>query len=142
MIPTCIIHNHPSGGLIPSVEDIYTIYKADSASLLAANASFLIQTERGTLSIEVENSSVFRSFASEVLRYPETRNQFKEDFNKFILGKPSEAELLTDTIRDKAVKYYTQVGLKFAYTNSNGNSADWAYLKIENSAIIVKNCLN
>ena len=58
------------------------------------------------------------------------------------LGKPSDEELLTDTIRDKAVKYYTQVGLKFAYTNSNGNSADWAYLKIENSAIIVKNCLN
>ena len=93
---------------------------------------------------EQNNTSVSMLYCELIilLRYPETRNQFKEDFNKFILGKPSEAELLTDAIRDKAVKYYTQVGLKFAYTNSNGNSADWAYLKIENSAIIVKNCLN
>ncbi len=138
----CIIHNHPSGGLIPSVEDIYTIYKADSASLLAANASFLIQTERGTLSIEIGNREKFETFALGYLVEDKSRKIFSIFFDKNILGNPNNTDLLTEETINKAIEFYIlEAGLNFVFTKSNGNSADWAYIKIENSVLMKKNCL-
>ena len=136
-----IIHNHPSGSLIPSPEDLYTIYKADSAKIYSNEACFLIQTNNGTLSIEIEDKYTFEVFALGCLMTEEVRKDINEFIFVNVLGKPTNNELLTKDVLNKVIAYYSQHGLKFAYTDGDGQGKEWSYAKVSGTMVTYNDCI-
>ena len=95
-----MIHNHPSGTLIPSPEDLYTIYKADSANIYSGNRCFLIKTDSGMLSIEIEDALLFRTFVEQNIGLDNLRYHFSKSFYRYFLNKPTKEEMKTLPVLD------------------------------------------
>ena len=136
-----MIHNHPSGTLIPSPEDLYTIYKADSANIYSGNRCFLIKTDSGMLSIEIEDALLFRTFVEQNIGLDNLRYHFSKSFYRYILNKPTKEEMKTLPVLELALKFYSSQGLKFAYHIQNELSPGWTYINIANSKVEYLNCI-
>ena len=130
-----------SGSLIPSPEDLYTIYKADSLGLYSNEACFLIQTDNGTLSIEIEDRDVFELFALGCLMTEAVRKRFKDHFHGVILGNPTNIALKSISVLNKSIAYYTQYGLKFAYTETDGRGTTWSYANVNSAIVTYNDCI-
>ena len=136
-----IIHNHPSGSLIPSPEDLYTIYKADSAKIYSNEACFLIQTNNGTLSIEIEDRDTFELFALGCLMTEDLRDDMNKHICFNLLNEPMDEELITKDALNKVIAYYSQYGLKFAYTDGDGQGKEWSYAKVSGTMVTYNDCI-
>ena len=130
-----------SGSLIPSPEDLYTIYKADSLGLYSNEACFLIQTDNGTLSIEIEDRDTFELFALGCLMTESARKLFHNFFKEQVVDNSIGGALLTKDILNKVIAYYSQQGLIFAYTASDGRSTQWSYAKVSSSTVVYNDCI-
>lgn len=104
---------------------------------------FIIQTSQGTLSIEISDSDLFKSFAREKLIGESNRSKFQDEFHIEYLGNPSEQELLQKSTMERMIAYYSQKGLKFAFIeNNDGTGNNWKYVEYNNGNIEYNICNN
>ena len=120
---------------------MYTIYKADSLGLYSNEACFLIQIDNGTLSIEIEDRDAFELFALGCLMTKSARKHFKTFFWKKIIDNSIGGALLTKDVLNKAIAYYSQKGLKFAYIADDGRGTTWSYANVNSAIVTYNDCI-
>lgn len=136
-----VAHNH-SQTPIPSLEDLLAIHKAYQAGCFEQGSFILMQTTLGTMSVEIEDFAKFDLFASE-FSDEETLNGYKRNFHKYVLGNPSDEDLKTRTVINKAINFFSKdKGLRIAYSEDDGSGINWAYAVNSNNILTFNNCLN
>ena len=146
-----LIHNHPKAVPLPSLGDLYQLYKASNQGYLLDKCSFIIYTINGSISFEIIDQSVFNAFINNQMMTNGIYDKNKgADFNRFyfkqILQVHSYDELqcaldLQDKI-DDAIKYFSfNKGLRVAYTKDIPTGHNWEYAQIEGENLKYKNCL-
>ncbi len=94
-----LIHNHTSDIPIPSLGDLYQLYKISNDGYLQDKSCFIIYGAKGTLSIEITNQASFNAFiANEILsdnNYDETKGEEYDNNYKKLLGIQNWGDLLS-----------------------------------------------
>ncbi len=136
----CIVHNHLKTP-IPSPQDIIALHKAYQTGSFSQGSYILMQTDEGTMSIEIDNWEQFDSFVTSSFVDKKSIDNFIYAFDKYILNNPTDSELQDRITIDKAINFYTKdKGLKIAYTVSDGTGIDWAYASQYDNQLIFKDC--
>ena len=69
----------------------------------------------------------------------------RDNINRFIfidlLSEPTDDELLTKDALNKVIAYYSQYGLKFAYTDGDGQGKEWSYAKVSSTMVTYNDCI-
>ena len=138
-------HNHPSDALIPSIEDILGIYEAYKNGIFSESSSLLIVTNYGSLGIEVANINALEVYLNQWNLLEENSAQyktiFKDMFHTQILLNPTSTEIKEYRYTEKAIKYYSQYGLKFTHRFCSDPPDRWSYAFFVNGNLEFENCL-
>lgn len=144
-----VVHNHELSP-IPSPEDVIAIYKAYKAGRMREGGGIIMQMEKGTMCLEIENGTLFEEFIweyfGEIDAYiaisKETLFAYYQFFQNEILGNPPNAELKNKEVIDKAIKFYTSGrGLKVVYNSGDGLNYNWSYVRLNNNELFFENCI-
>ena len=140
-------HNHPSGILIPSVDDIIGIYYSYINGAFQENSKMIIVTESGSLGIEVSDIDEVKNILDEFgllsssgEDLKEMKNEFKQMFNEEVLGGVSSSKLKNYEYSVLAIDYYILHGLKFTHRFSIDPFDGWSYAKYEDGKVKFEDC--
>lgn len=135
-----IIHNHPTGKLIPSAADIYKIYIETDKGTLPIGSSFLIVTDEGCLSIEVEDFYKLQTLAFNTLSTEKDQKDLDRYLYYFYIGKSTDLKTFDAT--KSVVSFYMDHGLKFKYAGIVDNTYNWNKVQKNGNDISIDDCIN
>ena len=135
-----IIHNHPTGKLIPSAADIYKIYIETDKGTLPIGRSFLIVTDEGCLSIEVEDFYKLQTLALNTLSTEKDQIDLDRYLYYFYIGKSTDLKTFDAT--KSVVSFYMDHGLKFKYAGIVDNTYNWNKVQKNGNDISIDDCIN
>ena len=53
----------------------------------------------------------------------------------------TDEELITKDALNKVIAYYSQYGLKIAYTDGDGQGKEWSYAKVSSTMVTYNDCI-
>lgn len=135
-----IIHNHPTGKLIPSAADIYKVYIETKKGTFPIGSSFLIITDNGCLSIEVDDINELEILVLNTLSTQKNQKDFDRYLYYSVIGE--SVDLTTFNATKSVVSYYMDFGLKFNYANIVENTYNWNKMLKNGNDIIIDDCID
>ncbi|MPN63174.1 hypothetical protein SDC9_210929 [bioreactor metagenome] len=93
------------------------------------------------MSVEIEDFTKFELLVLEFSNDEKSLKNFHYNFQMYILGNPSDGELGSREVINKAITFFSKQGLKIAYSEGDGTGSNWSYAIQENNSLEFIDCL-